>query len=142
MWMLNQVKFGLRSSRPNKPKEPFFPTKSVRRENVIITPLLLFFFPQEDTISINHNWVNAWGVLKMWEHVQSELVKVSKAQFKRRISPLLNQMSGNNRFSSLKLRSRPDHTHLNVSENGDFFSVLAFRPHVNSVFAHQKCRFS
>ena len=104
--MLNQVKFGLRSSRPNKPKEPFFPTKSVRRENVIITPLLLFFFPQEDTISINHNWVNAWGVLKMWEHVQSELVKVSKAQFKRRISPLLNQMSGNNRFSSLKLRSQ------------------------------------
>lgn len=33
----------------------------------------------EDTISINHNWVNACGVLKMWEHIQFELVKVKQS---------------------------------------------------------------
>jgi len=32
----------------------------------------------EDTISINHNWTNACGILKMWEHLQSELVKVGR----------------------------------------------------------------
>ena len=33
-------------------------------------------FSKEDTISINHNWTNACGIFKMWEHVQSELKKV------------------------------------------------------------------
>ncbi|PFX23269.1 JmjC domain-containing protein 4 [Stylophora pistillata] len=30
----------------------------------------------EDTISINHNWTNACGISKMWEHLKGELVKV------------------------------------------------------------------
>ena len=36
----------------------------------------MFYF-KEDTISINHNWTNACGIYKMWEHLQSELSKVS-----------------------------------------------------------------
>ena len=35
------------------------------------------FYFKEDTISINHNWTNACGIYKMWEHLQSELSKVS-----------------------------------------------------------------
>ena len=31
---------------------------------------------KEDTISINHNWTNACGIFKMWEHLRNELVKV------------------------------------------------------------------
>lgn len=33
----------------------------------------------EDTISINHNWTNACGIFKMWEHLRNELVKVQKS---------------------------------------------------------------
>ncbi|XP_074629189.1 2-oxoglutarate and iron-dependent oxygenase JMJD4-like isoform X2 [Acropora palmata] len=33
----------------------------------------------EDTISINHNWTDACGIFKMWEHVQSELKKVEQS---------------------------------------------------------------
>lgn len=33
----------------------------------------------EDTISINHNWTNACGIFKMWEHIQSELKKVQQS---------------------------------------------------------------
>lgn len=33
----------------------------------------------EDTISINHNWTNACGISKMWEHLKGELVKVQKS---------------------------------------------------------------
>ncbi|XP_020620520.1 jmjC domain-containing protein 4-like isoform X2 [Orbicella faveolata] len=33
----------------------------------------------EDTISINHNWTNACGIYKMWEHLQSELSKVHRS---------------------------------------------------------------
>lgn len=37
--------------------------------------ILLSF--QEDTISINHNWINGFGVWYMWRHIQSELQLVS-----------------------------------------------------------------
>lgn len=33
----------------------------------------------EDTISINHNWTNACGIFKMWEHLKSELAKVQRS---------------------------------------------------------------
>lgn len=32
----------------------------------------------EDTISINHNWTNAFGVRHMWTHLQNELTLVSR----------------------------------------------------------------
>ena len=28
---------------------------------------------QEDTISINHNWINGSGVLRSWQHLTDEL---------------------------------------------------------------------
>ena len=31
----------------------------------------------ENTISINHNWTNAFGVSYMWTHLQNELTLVS-----------------------------------------------------------------
>ncbi|XP_031570375.1 2-oxoglutarate and iron-dependent oxygenase JMJD4-like [Actinia tenebrosa] len=33
----------------------------------------------EDTISINHNWTNACGLLKTWSHLQNELMRVQKS---------------------------------------------------------------
>ncbi|KAL9958455.1 hypothetical protein ACROYT_G035470 [Oculina patagonica] len=33
----------------------------------------------EDTVSINHNWTNACGIFKMWEHLQSEHAKVQQS---------------------------------------------------------------
>ena len=37
--------------------------------------MLCFFFSctQEDTISINHNWMNAFSVDRMWSHLKAEL---------------------------------------------------------------------
>ena len=32
---------------------------------------------QEDTISINHNWTNAFGIERVWQHLNSELRMVS-----------------------------------------------------------------
>ncbi|XP_048579170.1 2-oxoglutarate and iron-dependent oxygenase JMJD4 isoform X2 [Nematostella vectensis] len=33
----------------------------------------------EDTISINHNWTNAYGLMYMWKHIQDELFKVKQS---------------------------------------------------------------
>ena len=36
----------------------------------------------------------------------------------------------------------PVHTHPDIFEDGEFFSVLAFNAHVNGVFGHQKRKLS
>lgn len=40
--------------------------------------LTLQFLLQEDTISINHNWLNGCNVDIMWQFLQSELSSVQK----------------------------------------------------------------
>lgn len=35
-------------------------------------------FPQEDTISINHNWLNGCNIDIMWQFLQNELSSVQK----------------------------------------------------------------
>ena len=41
---------------------------------VLLSSFLLFF--QEDTISINHNWINGCGIERTWGHLQREFSKV------------------------------------------------------------------
>lgn len=46
--------------------------------NIHCEPLLYSLLSfQVDTISINHNWINGFGIYHMWRHIHSELQLVS-----------------------------------------------------------------
>lgn len=45
---------------------------------VIVTFRILYNVLQEDTISINHNWLNGCNIDIMWQFLQNELLSVQK----------------------------------------------------------------
>lgn len=51
---------------------------SYRKVGILIIFLSLFFTLQEDTISINHNWLNGCNIDIMWQFLQNELSSVQK----------------------------------------------------------------
>lgn len=40
--------------------------------------LILFLYLQEDTISINHNWINGCNILNVWKELERSLIAVMK----------------------------------------------------------------